>query len=121
MLDDFFPGIDLRWDDNGVSGWIKRNAADLVHWCVIVVVSAFVAWTVFELFYGVPPQPQPEAVPQSVPDTYGFQPRSGAAARQQPPWWYNALLDAIKTITPIVLPFISNFARKKFKTEDDEK
>lgn len=112
MLDDFFPGIDLRWDDNGVSGWIKRNAADLVHWCVILAVVVFVTWTVFELFSVA--TPQPEAVPQSAaPETAG--------QRQQPPWWYNALLDAIKTITPIVLPFISNFARKKFKTEDDEK
>lgn len=111
MLDDFFPGIDLRWDDNGVSGWIKRNAADLVHWCVILAAVAFVAWTVFELFSAAAPQPQ--AVPQSAaPET--------AVRRQQPPWWYDALLDAIKTITPIVLPFISNFARKKFKTENDE-
>lgn len=125
MLDDFFPGIDLRWDDKGASGWIKRNAADLLHWCTILGAIGFVTWTAVVLglgfFFGAS---DPGAVqPEAVPDTLGYEPYSAGEApgveQEGPPWWWTAFLDTIKAVTPLALPFVTNYARKKFRIEDE--
>lgn len=106
-MSDFFPGIDLRWDDDGISGWIKRNAADLIHWCTILAVVAFVAWSAAAVAVKMLAQ-APETAQQAAQQ----------AASKQPPWWWDAALDVVKAITPLALPFLTNYARKIFKEDE---
>lgn len=113
-MTDMFPDI-TPFDDEGVSGWIKRNAADLVHWCTILAAIGFVVWTAVVLAIGFFGGGAAESANMAAESAKSAQ----TVARQEPPWWWTALLDGIKTITPLALPFITNYARKKFNADEE--
>lgn len=110
-MKDMFPRPTFEEGEKWLQ-FLKRNSADIAHLCVVIATAAIVLWVAWSMLFASP-APEPATVPESVKG-------AEAAARQQPPWWWDALLNAVKALTPIALPFISNYARKKLKNDDDE-